>query len=146
MKVWWMLMGAMLLQVQSAGAAIVCVTVPAPGVPVHLRQAIAYSVIFGAGQNQVPTLTGDNVCLVDPTINLAIVLTNQTMLDRYTQAANENQVVLAQSQALFIESQTLETDVDTAFTNWSSLTAAQRIDALRKSMRLNRVYRRLGTQ
>lgn len=47
-------------------------------------------------------------------------------------------------QALETEQASLEAAVDAAFSNWSTLTAAQRIDALRKSMRLNRVERLLG--
>jgi hypothetical protein len=48
-----------------------------------------------------------------------------------------------QQQGLLTELSTLESDVDMALANWSSLTASQRTEALRKSMRLNRVERLL---
>jgi len=78
----------LLLSQLSAHAA--CVDVPAPGVPRHMRTAVAYALAFAAGHNEVPTdgqgkQPGQSqlhaICFntFDPTG----VITDQAMLDRY---------------------------------------------------------------
>ena len=75
---------------QLVGAA--CVDVAAPGVPRYMRTAVAYSLAFEAGHNVVPTdgqgkqpgqSALDTICFEGVT-DLSF-LTNQTMLNRYTQ-------------------------------------------------------------
>lgn len=157
----WMVIWVLLSSSGNAFATEVCVDIDSSAWTQeqrNARQAIAHALAFNpGGQNLIPhspsgaqvTEAGNTqICFTDPIFDVPTVITAQAMLDRYAveEAARQAAATAEATQRVALETErtTLETDVDVAFTNWSSLTASQRIDALRKSMRLNRVYRRLG--
>lgn len=134
-----------------ASAAEVCVSVAAPSVPRAYRQAVSYSLIFKAGEDQVPTgpggiplyaHLGDEICLQDPTIVMATVLTDQTMLDEHALQESDRAAgsVAAQQRSDAIQAEVISNDyclgelpelesrIDTAVTNWVSARQAE-VDA-----------------
>lgn len=57
----------------------------------NLLPAIGYRLVFEAGNNIVPTRTDNQLCFESPTVDIATVLTEQTILNRYAsdQAARD---------------------------------------------------------
>ena len=112
----------------------------------NARQAVAYDLAFTNGTNEVPTVTGDQICF--PTFDPTALITESSMLTRYADLEAIRQAAATTEQnrlaALRAEQCTLETDVDNGVTGWAGLTPADRLEVLRKSMRLNRVERKLG--
>ena len=112
----------------------------------NARIAVAYDLAFTSGVNEVPTVTGNDICfpILDPTalITESAMLTRHADLEAIRQAkamAEANRIA-----ALRTEQTTLETDVDAGLTGWVGLTPTEKTEVLRKSMRLNRVERALG--
>ena len=70
----------------------------------NFTQAIAYRLIFEAGENIVPTVTGDEVCFANSTVTLP---TAQQILDRFAQddaaRAIEQAAAIAREQAFETE-------------------------------------------
>ena len=112
----------------------------------NARLAVAYDLAFKSGVNEVPIVTGDQICfpMLDPTtlITASSMLTRDADLEAIRQAAATTDA--NRLAALRTEQTTLETDVDAGLTGWAGLVPADRLEVLRKSMRLNRVQRLLG--
>ena len=104
----------------------------------NARVAVAYDLAFKSGVNEVPTVVGEEICFpaFDP------LLTRHADLEAIRQAA-----AVAEANRLATlrtEQTTLEPDVDSGLSGWAGLTPAEKIEVLRKSMRLHRVERLLG--
>ena len=112
----------------------------------NLRQAVAYDLAFQSGVNEVPTVTGEEICF--PTLDPAALITGSAMLTRHAELEAIRQAAATDEAnrlaALQTERATLEPDVDAGLSGWAGLTPAEKIEVLRKSMRLNRVERLLG--
>lgn len=80
-------------------AAEVCVSVDTTGWTTrqqNWREAIAYRLAFEAGQNLLPTVTGDAICFTDPTFDVPTVITVQTLLNRMAKQEADNAAELVQ--------------------------------------------------
>jgi len=112
----------------------------------NLRQAVAYDLAFQSGINEVPTVTGDQICF--PTLDPTSLITSSSMLTRHADLEAIRQAAATAEAnriaALRNEQTTLEPDVDSGLSGWAGLTPAEKLEVLRKSMRLNRVERLLG--
>ena len=85
-----------------AEAAEVCVTIPTAGWTTRQRawrEGIAYRLLFEAGQNVVPTVTGETLCVANPTVDVPTVLTGPTLLARMARQEADNATEAAALEA-----------------------------------------------
>ena len=112
----------------------------------HMK-ANAYSLIFGSGHNIVPKVSGNQVCTEYLPIALSTIITTATLhaehLDQETKRAAAAAKLQNDISLLEAEISSLRADVDTALSDWATSTAVDRIEALRKSMRLHRAEDKL---
>jgi len=67
-------------------AAETCVTIPTSTwtqEQKNYRVSLGYKLLFNAGDDIVPTLVGDTICVANPTVDITAVLTSQKILDQY---------------------------------------------------------------
>jgi len=112
----------------------------------NARIAVAYDLAFKSGVNEVPTVAGGEICF--PTLDPTTLITGPAMLARHAELEAIRQAAATDEAnrlaALRTEQTALEPDVDTGLSGWPSLTPTEKLEVLRKSMRLNRVERLLG--
>ena len=112
----------------------------------NARVAVAYDLAFKSGVNEVPTVVGEEICF--PAFDPAALITESSLLTRHADLEAIRQAAATDEAnrlaALRTEQTALEPDVDSGLSGWAGLTPAEKIEVLRKSMRLHRVERLLG--
>jgi len=64
----------------------------------NMRQSVVYSLIYEASENIVPTIRGDQICFKNSTVDVGLIITEQSVLARYTSDESKRQQNMADEQ------------------------------------------------
>ena len=137
------------ISIGSVWAAEQCVIVETSGWTPNqrtLRESMSHALLYDQGCNAFDDplvskfrIEGDQICVTGCALDITTILTAQAILNRITVEDTARATRKSLQDALVAEETSLQTDIDAALANWANLNTAQRLDALRKSMRLLRV-------
>ena len=128
-------------------SAEVCVTIDTTGWTNRQktwREGTAYYLAVQAGQDVVPTLTGEALCFTNPTFDVPTVITATTLLNKMAQQEGQNATETTQMQTDQQELETLTSGLVADDTAWVSLTTAQKLAVAKKLLRREVLKQRLG--
>lgn len=84
-------------QAQAFASSDVCVTIDTSGwsqEKINLMQAVAYELAVDAGQNNFPSRNKNELCFMDPTFDVQVVITKEAISDRYDRDEADRQAII----------------------------------------------------